>query len=302
MDDIVSKYLIYALSDPTTNQIKYIGQSSRGMVRPRGHFYPSNYNQRKTYKDYWIKSLIAKGIMPVIDIIEEFNSKEELNEAEKFWISYFRYIGCILTNTAEGGAGDYPVNKNRVCSESRRKKIGDFHRGRKRSQITIERLRHSQLNLSPEKLKSKMDKLRLCATGRRHSIETKNKLSLIGKGRKLPESQITKMSISIKKVKRQKNNLKEKFKKFKEKYSKINKFLGKHVIIKNPTGFKGVQTKFGRLGTPVYTAWIAISSKKFYIGSYDLPEEAAKAYDYFAYEFFGDNATLNFPYDPINYS
>ena len=39
---MISKFIIYGLADPATDAVRYIGRSSNGLVRPRGHFKPSS--------------------------------------------------------------------------------------------------------------------------------------------------------------------------------------------------------------------------------------------------------------------
>ena len=60
----------------------------------------------------------------------------------------------------------------------------------------------------------------------------------------------------------------------------------------NKTGFKGVsRTNKGR----TWRANIAINKKQTHLGTFNTPEEAARAYDAAAIEHFGEFAKLNFP-------
>lgn len=99
----MSKNIIYGLIDPTTKEIRYIGQSSTGLRRPKSHLNPSGIrpyggNKNLNKKQAWVKSLLNKNIKPDIITIETLDSKDQLNEAEEFWITYFRSIGSRLTN------------------------------------------------------------------------------------------------------------------------------------------------------------------------------------------------------------
>jgi hypothetical protein len=40
------KYLIYGLVDPRDNLVKYVGKSSKGLIRPKQHFH--NNRDRKS--------------------------------------------------------------------------------------------------------------------------------------------------------------------------------------------------------------------------------------------------------------
>lgn len=60
----------------------------------------------------------------------------------------------------------------------------------------------------------------------------------------------------------------------------------------NSTGFKGVHWNKQR---NIYQVYIMINRKHKYIGSFTILEEAARAYDKAAKEYYGDFARLNFP-------
>jgi hypothetical protein len=62
-------------------------------------------------------------------------------------------------------------------------------------------------------------------------------------------------------------------------------------VVYNPTGYTGVdQVPSGR-----WRARIRQGGIKTYIGTYDTPEEAARAWDVRAFQEFGEFAVLNFP-------
>jgi hypothetical protein len=65
--------------------------------------------------------------------------------------------------------------------------------------------------------------------------------------------------------------------------------INKRAYSKNKTGYKGVSIR----GNKFY----ATCGAKHWAGSYDTPEEAARAYDKKALELWGDEAVLNFPDD-----
>ena len=58
---------------------------------------------------------------------------------------------------------------------------------------------------------------------------------------------------------------------------------------KSKTGFKGVRKQGSK-----YQARIGINKNQIYLGTFDTPEDAAKAYDIKAVEMFGEFAFLNF--------
>lgn len=105
----VKKHLIYALVDPATSEIRYVGRSSSGLARAKSHSRPSGL-KTDDYCHRWIRKLLAEtGLRPGIRVVQEFDAFDDidsvLNDAEVYWVSYFRGIGCPLTNTTDGGRG-----------------------------------------------------------------------------------------------------------------------------------------------------------------------------------------------------
>lgn len=101
-----SEYLIYALVDPRTSAVRYIGKSSSGLQRPKAHLY-SGYLRAATHKNNWLKQLLAEGLKPEIRVLEKFDSPKLLNLAERLWIAQARQVGWPLTNTTKGGDGTF---------------------------------------------------------------------------------------------------------------------------------------------------------------------------------------------------
>lgn len=99
------KFIIYALVDPRTGEIRYIGKSSSGVRRPRLHTAPSHLKEERTHKANWVRLLLSLGLKPGIQILEEFSSETDLNDAECFWIAQGRGLGWRLTNATKGGEG-----------------------------------------------------------------------------------------------------------------------------------------------------------------------------------------------------
>jgi hypothetical protein len=137
-------YLVYALIDPISNEIRYIGQSTKGMSRPKDHLRPSRYSRKdKRYHVYcWIAKLARSGLKPKIQVIEKIESlnKMELDNAERKWIAECRKNGanlCNHTNGGEGTIGKTPWNKGGDCytqeqrEKMRQSKMGVSHKREK---------------------------------------------------------------------------------------------------------------------------------------------------------------------------
>lgn len=125
---------IYAMVDPDTNEIRYVGKTAHSLEkRLRGHKSDA-FSTHKTHshRRHWIKSIYDRGSTPIMLELEEV-LVSEWEEAERFWIAYFRFLGARLVNSAPGGIGCVGVDingKGLPKSEDHRRKIGEANRGR----------------------------------------------------------------------------------------------------------------------------------------------------------------------------
>lgn len=147
---------IYALIDPFTKEIRYIGKS----IRPKDRLTNQCNEHSKTWRSNWIQSVLKRGKRPQISILQSLENNEDWQEAEKEWIKKGKEMGWKLTNGTDGGDG--LVNP----SEEVRQKIIKTWTGRKHSEETK--------RLIGEKSK-----------GRKHSEESKKHMSKLMKGRKI---------------------------------------------------------------------------------------------------------------------
>ncbi len=96
--------LIYALLDPTSREVRYIGKTVSGMKRARSHLWPSTYLKCDSYKDRWVRKIVASGNKPVLCVLASgFQSDDELLSAEIDYIALYKTLGARLTNTSLGG-------------------------------------------------------------------------------------------------------------------------------------------------------------------------------------------------------
>lgn len=94
---------IYGILDPITNELRYVGQTINYNKRRREHLYRAKTNNKDNYLYNWLGKLLCNNIVPEFIIIDEV-SIESLDYWEVFYISYFKSIGCRLTNYAVGGS------------------------------------------------------------------------------------------------------------------------------------------------------------------------------------------------------
>lgn len=110
---------IYALADPRTNAIRYVGKADN----PRKRLVSHHYEKRSTWKVRWLKQLSALGLVPTLIIVARV-AKSDWQDAERFWIAHYRAQGARLTNMTDGGEG--LVN----ASEETRQKVAAATRRR----------------------------------------------------------------------------------------------------------------------------------------------------------------------------
>jgi hypothetical protein len=88
---------VYTLSDPFTNEIKYIGSTTTRMCNKLAtHLFDSKTRCSHLTSD-WIKSLLKKGLKPNIYVLEYCEAHERLN-LERFYIVYLHSLGIPLLN------------------------------------------------------------------------------------------------------------------------------------------------------------------------------------------------------------
>ena len=117
---------IYGLVEKNNNTLKYIGKTTDIKRRLRRHI-----NERflhDSYKDRWIRKMVNYNIDIDIIIIDSVEQKE-WQYWEKFYISYYKYIGCKLTNGTNGG-DEPPSTKGRKHTEESKLKMSKTKKGK----------------------------------------------------------------------------------------------------------------------------------------------------------------------------
>lgn len=112
--------IIYALGEPDTREIRYIGKTVRIARRYRDHITESP--KKKTHLGNWLRKVLSRGEKPVLTRLCEV--PDELgSQAEMLFIKLARDGGMNLVNSTDGGEGI-------TMTPEIRSKIGDKNRGR----------------------------------------------------------------------------------------------------------------------------------------------------------------------------
>jgi len=93
---------IYSLSDPISNEIRYVGKSDNPNQRLVEHIRKCKYSI--THKNNWIKSLLNRNLKPIVEILD-IVSVNDCGFWENYWINTIKTWGFDLTNIANGGIG-----------------------------------------------------------------------------------------------------------------------------------------------------------------------------------------------------
>lgn len=93
---------IYALCEPETGEIRYVGKANNLRRRMKQHLV--NYDSEKTPKAAWLSKLGATGRLPLLRVLEQVPI-EDWPRAECDWIATLKAQGCNLTNLKNGGDG-----------------------------------------------------------------------------------------------------------------------------------------------------------------------------------------------------
>jgi hypothetical protein len=104
-----SEYVIYGLY--VNNSLIYIGQTIKSKIRYNQHCSLSNNRGNRKINKY-LYNLILAGGKPEMRIIEIVESKNKLNEKEKYWIKFYRDID--LLNMTEGGTGGINISRAKL--------------------------------------------------------------------------------------------------------------------------------------------------------------------------------------------
>lgn len=206
---------IYGLIDPTQNTLRYIGKSNKPKYRFNEHLKDT---KAATHKTRWIRAMQKSGVPPQMIILEEV-PKSEWQDAEVWWIAYFKGLGAKLTNATMGGDGNCDPsaetmakwkaqtnsperraqisahnkglpgpNKGKTFSPEYRKKLSESHKGYKVPEDRVEAHRQWMVENAPMRGKTHTDEARAkigaSSKGRVQSEETKKKRADANRGKK----------------------------------------------------------------------------------------------------------------------
>jgi|SRR5579864_6729842 len=183
----MTNWVIYALRDPRTDEVRYVGGTHRPAKRLREHVSSAlSANGFVTRKASWIRELVGLNLKPIAEILER-GSGDGCVEAERRWMAHFRGAGSSLTNTIDAGG-----TPGRTLSADTRARISAALGLRIVGPETRAKMSAAQRG----KVISEQHKAALAAAhrGRKMSIETRAKLSAAHKGRSSSPEHVAKVA------------------------------------------------------------------------------------------------------------
>lgn len=167
---------VYALRDPRTSEVRYVGMTHR-RERLNEHVYRPK--RERTHVACWIKSLSAEGLRPEMVTLEE-GIGASWAECEQYWIAVLRTLGARLTNHTDGGEGTLgwsPGAEWRRAAGERAKRI---HTGKTRDAAARARMSAAQRRAVQER-----SALGIRVVRPPRSVETLHRMSEAQKGKTL---------------------------------------------------------------------------------------------------------------------
>lgn len=194
---------IYALCEPGTRTVRYIGKANNPEKRLKAHIISSVH--QKNHLGNWLRSLQSKNIVPNMIILREVKY-DKWQEAEERYIRIARGCGMKLVNSTDGGEGvtitpeilKKIVAKNtgkkrtpEQCAAIRNRQLGQNGPmfGKKASLVTRAKMRASRLGeknhnfgrVTPAETRAKISAAlsgdKNPRFGKKHSLETRALMS-----------------------------------------------------------------------------------------------------------------------------
>lgn len=175
---------IYTLSDPITNDIKYIGKATDLDIRLDKHIKlgKENIGKNSNKRVSWIKSLLKKGLEPKMEILDEV-PEQEWKFWETYWIWQFLTWGFKLKNGTYGGDGCNGFTPD-VCKKLSLLNTGEKNPMYGKTHTKEAREKISKGNLGKKYTKEVREKISKSKMGHIVTDKTRTKISNELKGNK----------------------------------------------------------------------------------------------------------------------
>ena len=116
---------IYTLSDPSTMEIRYVGQTNEPKRRFNDHISSSineSSDSYNTYKARWIRKILNNNFLPIMNIIDSCSSFEESNKLERIYVENLTKDGYRLTNSHVTDVTEFSIETKKKMSSAKKGK------------------------------------------------------------------------------------------------------------------------------------------------------------------------------------
>ncbi len=186
-----STTFIYALLDPRTGEIRYVGKANDPKKRLVDHLRQCKFGE--SHRVHWLRQLLANGVGPLLEVVDEV-SQSEWAAAECAYVTFYKEQGCNLVNSTPGGEGFGTGEAHPLFGRPRpvevRAKLSAANKGKRMSPEARTKLSvaHTGKVFSAER-RANMGAAQI---GKRVSAKTREKLRVANTGRKPTPAQIAK--------------------------------------------------------------------------------------------------------------
>jgi len=159
---------IYALCEPASRVVRYIGKSDFPQRRFSNHL--SRSARRQSHLGCWLRSILSRGELPSIVILREV-PVETWQAEEALYIKAARVLGLNLVNATDGGEGC----SGRSPSAETRSKMRAAKLGKKLSAAHCANMSIALKGRTTSP--TSLAKLLVSNRGRRHSLVSRQNMS-----------------------------------------------------------------------------------------------------------------------------
>jgi hypothetical protein len=110
---------IYGLIDPRTDELRYVGQTRRRPLARLTKHIKTARDASPLHVAVWLRGVLLDGARPELVVLEEHTKLDDADEAEAFWIEYFRGI-----EASPGACSGQGASRFVTSSEGRSKVAG----------------------------------------------------------------------------------------------------------------------------------------------------------------------------------
>lgn len=168
MNTIEEKYVVYAVVDPRSDEVCYVGQTKRPNERARRHRLGKTHGNVRA----WERRLISLGLEPVFRVLEDDLTVSQIDERESYWIAKGLALGWPLLNLLDGSigyiGGNIPSDVRQKISETMKENWADAEFHEEQTQRIRKALADPKVRARLSKLASERDPM---------SDETRTKIS-----------------------------------------------------------------------------------------------------------------------------